>query len=192
MEEKFKIKPKLIGIAGCMFAGKSTAIVKQYIEEKKQGKTIEAFKPISNKRGGENIVSRDMPETPIPCKCVMDITEALETKADVVFIDEMQNFNAEQFKHTLKEFKKTDKTVYVAGLHKNGVNQYWENYTILEKLADRVDLIKVKCQLCSCNADFSCLTKFGEAKSFSTTKGAEYMNLCDACSIGKNVLEIGK
>ena len=187
-------KPKLIAITGLMYVGKSTKLVDIYSEELKQEKNIEAFKPISNKRGGEYIVSRDR-ELQIPCKCVMDITETIGSKADTIFIDEMQNFQSEQLSYTLNELKKTDKTIYVAGLSKKATNTYFENYHILEKLADKMEILKVKCQLCSCEADFSCLTKFGENKSFSTTKGAEYMNLCLACSEGKNALltkEIGK
>lgn len=177
---------KIIAIVGCMYTGKSTRLVDEYIELKKQEKTIDAFKPASSKRGGEFIISRDR-DVKIPCQLVSDITEALQSNADVIFIDEFQFFQKQQFNHAIKTLKEQNKKVFIAGLDKNGVNEYWDNYSTIQKYSDRIDLLKMKCQLCNIkDADFSCLEQFGKNKSCSTKDGAIYSNLCQGCSNGRN------
>lgn len=170
----------IIFVSGCMKAGKS----KWLIEEAISGTyfKIDAFKPLSKNRGGNYIVSRGC-ENKLFCKQIMDITEALSSQADCIVIDEYQFFNGDQLKYTLQEFKKRPFTnVLVAGLDKKDGLNYWNNYHIVEELADKHINLKAICDKCKkLNATISRLTKIGKDGSYSTTKGAEYEILCKAC-----------
>lgn len=163
---------------------------KWLIEEANSGKyiSVDAFKPLSHNRGGDFIVSRGT-DKKLPCKRVMDITEALSSEADCIEIDEYQFFNSDQLKYTLQELKKKPfKTVIVAGLDKKDGLNYWTNYHIVKELADKEINLKAICDKCGkLNATISRLTKLGKDGSYSTTKGAEYEILCQACYDMKNL-----
>lgn len=171
---------------GCMKAAKS----KWLIEEANSGKyyTVDAFKPMSQNRGGDFIVSRGT-DKKLPCKKVMDITEALASEADCIVIDEYMFFNSDQLKYTLQKLKqKPLTTVLIAGLDKKDGLNYWTNYHIVEELADVKINLKAICDKCGkLNAIISRLTKLGKDGSYSTTKGAEYEILCQACYDMKNL-----
>lgn len=169
-------------VFGAMCSGKSKYLIDLYKKEILEKKTVEAFKPMSKNRGGDFIVSRGTDDK-LPCKRIMDITEALASKADCVIIDEYQFFNSDQLKYTLQEFKKRPwQSVYIAGLDKKDGLNYWTNYLIVEKLADIKINLKAICDKCKkLNATISRLTKLGKDGSYSTTKGAEYEILCQAC-----------
>lgn len=170
----------IIFISGCMKAGKSQWL----IEEAKSGKyyKIDAFKPLTKNRGGNYIVSRGC-ESKLSCKKVMDITEAIASKADCIVIDEYQFFNSDQLRYTLQELRKRPFTnVLIAGLDKKDGLNYWNNYHIVEELADKHINLKAICDKCKkLNATISRLIKIGKDGSYSTTKGAEYEILCEAC-----------
>lgn len=176
----------IIFVSGCMKAGKSQWV----IEEAKSGKyyKIDAFKPLTKNRGGNYIVSRGC-ESKLSCKKVMDITEAIASTADCIVIDEYQFFNSDQLKYTLQELRKRPfVNVLVAGLDKKDGLNYWNNYYIVEELADKHINLKAICDNCKqLNATISRLTKLGKDGSYSTTKGAEYEILCQACYDMKNL-----
>lgn len=175
-------------VFGAMCSGKSKYLIDLYQKEISEGKTVEAFKPMSQNRGGDFIVSRGT-DKKLPCKRVMDITEALASKADTVIIDEYMFFNSDQLKYTLQEFKKRpNQSVVIAGLDKKDGLNYWTNYHIAEKLADIKINLKAICDNCKrLNATISRLKKLGKDGSYSTTKGAEYEILCQACYDMKNL-----
>lgn len=176
----------IIFVNGCMHSSKSLFLINEAKSDKYC--IVEAFKPLSHNRGGSHIVSRGTNDK-IPCKRVMDITEALSSEADGIFIDEYQFFNSDQLKYTLQELKKKPfKTVIVAGLDKKDGLNYWTNYHIVKELADKEINLKAICDNCKrLNATISRLTKLGKDGSYSTTKGAEYEILCQACYDMKNV-----
>ena len=176
----------IIFVNGCMAAGKSKWIIEEASSEKYY--TVDAFKPMSQNRAGDFIVSRGT-DKKLPCKRVMDITEVLGSKADCVIIDEYQFFNSDQLKYILQELKKKPfKTVIVAGLDKKDGLNYWTNYHIVKEFADKEINLKAVCDNCKrLNATISRLAKIGKDGSYSTTKGAEYEILCQACYDMKNL-----
>lgn len=176
----------IIFVNGCMHSSKSLFLIKEATSDKYC--TIESFKPLSHNRGGDFIVSRGTDDK-LPCKRVMDITEALASTANKILLDEYQFFNSDQLKYTLQELKKRpNTTVIVAGLNKKDGLNYWNNYHIVKELADKEINLKAICDKCGkLNATISRLTKLGKDGSYSTTKGAEYEILCQACYDMKNL-----
>lgn len=179
----------IIFISGCMYSGKSTFLVDTYVSLKTEYPTlkIEAFKPFKNKRGGEFIVSRAR-SVKIPCHMITNPQDILEYDADIYLCDEYQVFEHDSLRYVLKQLKEKGKLVYIAGLDKKAVNEYWTNYKMVEGLADRLIQLRTKCKLCSALAEVSTLVKFGNNKSFSTTQGAEYENLCDKHSQERSII----
>ncbi len=144
---------KIIAFCGPIFAGKSRELVKISNEAKTKGINVEAFKPSKHYQDGNFIKSRDGGE--IPCRLLDDMEEVLESRADLIVIDEYQFIKYKELDHILKELKLKKKTAIIGGLCKLSVDTYFENFKLLQKYTDRIVYLKAKCTICGKDAELT-------------------------------------
>ena len=132
-EKKIYNDGEFVLITGPMFAGKSKTLIDLFYEDK----NIEAFSPNIDTRTQE-IVSRDYKDKSIRCKKISSPLEIINSKANIVVIDEFQFLGpVELLVDAVNELKKQRKTIIMAGLDLLANGAEWKNYTVLKELCDK-------------------------------------------------------
>lgn len=144
-------------VAGCMFSGKTTELVRRLTRSSLAKQTVMAFKPIVDDRHDiDDIVTHDGPYTnPLEFKArrvkrPADIFDLSET-ADVVGIDEAQFFNSD-LPNVVETLARTGKRVIVAGLDLDFRGQPFGSMPELMARADEVLKTYAVCMVCGAPA----------------------------------------
>lgn len=138
-------------IYGCMKAGKSKYLIDTYNDLISKGFSIDVFQPVQNTREKGFLKSRAYPDVSIEAKITIDTSELLKSKADYIIVDEFQFLNPDYFKATLKELKKRNKNVIVAGLNYMASGKEFGTFTAIKDLATHKVHLTTKCCVDGCN-----------------------------------------
>ncbi len=160
-EKKIYNDGEFVLITGPMFAGKSKTLIDLFYEDK----NIEAFSPNIDTRTQE-IVSRDYKDKSIRCKKISSPLEIINSKANIVVIDEFQFLGpVELLVDAVNELKKQRKTIIMAGLDLLANGAEWKNYTVLKELCDKEVKLTAKCSCCGKPAKFTKMISGDNKKS---------------------------
>lgn len=163
---------------GCMYSGKSLNLIKKTLELEK---SYECFKPSIDIRNGDFIVSRDITNMKLPAKRINNLEEILESKAEIIVLDEIQFFSEENFTSVIKKLKKNNKIVLMSGLDRIANGEFWKIYLIAESLADKVIKLTAKCDLCGNIATYSKKIS-GTSSDVEIENGnVKYIPVCEKC-----------
>lgn len=174
-------KKNIIAVIGCMKAKKSKFLIDKYDELVNEGQTVELFSPSSNTRDGYFISSRAYPNRKIPATVVSDPLNILKSKADVLMVDEYFMFNSDYFKQFLKEVKKRNLKVFIAGLDKMANLKEFANYPILMKYTDEKIQLYADCSVDNCKekATLTMLERLESATDFIEGEMNKYSPVCE-------------
>jgi thymidine kinase len=137
-------KGKLVAIAGPMFAGKTTELIRIYGE----GEGVVVFKPDLDKRYTKQplVVSHDRVEIPSVLVNNDKPEEMLELigETKTVLVDEV-NFFTPSIVQVIEQLLTKGVDVYVAGLDRFADGGVWEPMAGLIKKADQVVMLTARC-----------------------------------------------
>lgn len=144
---------KLSIIAGCMFAGKSTELIRQYDRNQHAGLIGQAFNAAIDERYGKNkIIAHEMgnqqieiPASPIPTDNPGQILTEIKPDTQFVAIDETQFFNNE-IVEVVKILLAKNVQVIVAGLPTDFRGEPFGSMPVLIALADQITLLTAVCK----------------------------------------------
>lgn len=139
----------LHSIVGCMYAGKSTELIRQMTRAKIAGKNIKVFKPVIDDRYSTNeVVTHDgvVISTEVVAS-VADIPALVNDSVDVVGIDELQFFEEESWK-TLVQVVSDGTSVVTAGLSNDFLGKPFESVARVSMLADDITRLSAVCLQC--------------------------------------------
>lgn len=135
---------KLVAIAGPMFAGKTSYLIKVYGE----GRGVVVFKPDLDKRYTKRpvVVSHDRREIPSVLVNNDRPEEMLElvAEAKTVLIDEV-NFFADSIREVVEKLRNQGVDVYVAGLNRYADGDEWGAMNALTQIADERYELTARC-----------------------------------------------
>ena len=144
-------RSKVILFTGCMFSGKSLNLINKTLQ---LNKSYECFKPNIDSRDGDFVVSRDS-DVKLPAKRIKNLAEILDSKAEIIVLDEIQFFDQDSFEKTILDLKNTDKIVLMSGLDRIANGEFWDTYKVAEKLADEVIKLNAVCDECGGVASYT-------------------------------------
>lgn len=142
-------------ILGCMFASKSTELIKRANRYKSIGKKILAINCAINKRYNTNKISTHDNNT-LDCAIVQKLSEIFETdnnkvlyyNADVILIEELQFFK-DAFQFVTRAVDKDKKIVICAGLDGDYKREPFPVISQLIPHADKTIKLTAFCKICS-------------------------------------------
>ena len=146
------MKGKIEVITGCMFAGKSTELLKRL---KKSNQNFLLIKPKIDTRYDKNDVITHSGEklSALVVNSVSEISSKLED-IKLLGIDEAQFFNTTIVKDC-KLIKQFGVRIIIAGLHKDYLNNTFDSVDALIKIADTTTKLKAICNKCGGSATYS-------------------------------------
>lgn len=169
---------QIILFTGCMYSGKSLNLIKKTLELEK---SYECFKPSIDIRNGDFIVSRDATNMKLPAKRIENLEEVLESKAEIIVLDEIQFFNEENFASIIKKLKKKNRVVLMSGLDRIASGEFWKIYPIAESLADEVIKLTATCELCGGVATYSKKISGTNSDVEIENGDVKYIPVCEKC-----------
>lgn len=146
MKEKIG-KKEVVLISGPMKSGKSARLIEMYNDFSSKGITVECFKNSIDTRDVGYIKSRAYDET-VPCTTLNNIKECINSKADVVMIDEFQFIQAPIMADTVRHFIDNNRSLYIFGLDRIADGSKWPTYTAIKDLVDAEIQLKADCEMC--------------------------------------------
>lgn len=135
-------------IAGCMFSGKSTELIKRLTIATESNLTVAVFKPLADTRyGPDAIVSHNCQR--MKAQAVSRGTEILKraTEFDVIGLDESQ-FYDKSIISVCQNLVINGKLVIAAGLDLDFLARPFGSVPILMAYANRVDKLEAVCSVC--------------------------------------------
>lgn len=173
---------KLVLTVGCMFAGKSTALIAQGVKHDLAGQKIVYVKPQLDNRYSENeIVTHD--KLSVTAVAVSNDDSLLSipdvANADVILIDEIQFFT-EKFINEIDSIVTAGKTVYCSGLDTDFQAVPFPVTAHIMAIADEVTKLKAVCSDCGKEAGFSARTVANGDRVLLGSKDM-YKPVCRAC-----------
>lgn len=136
-------------ISGCMFAGKTTKLIKRITDARSNGLKVQVFKPsLDDRYGMETITTHN--GNKINCYAVKnsyDIQDNISLSTQVIAIDEVQFFDSRIIQTILNLIKKDIKVV-VAGLNLDFRGLPFGSMSTLLALADKITQINIECSHC--------------------------------------------
>lgn len=148
-----KMAKELSVIAGCMFSGKSTEIIRQFDRNLHAGLKGQAFNAaidirygkkqiIAHKTGDQQIA---IPATPVPIDKPEEILANLKPDTQFVAVDEAQFFSPE-IVDVVKNLLERNIQVIIAGLPNDFKGEPFGSMPILMALADQITLLTAVCK----------------------------------------------
>lgn len=165
---------------GCMFAGKTTAMINEAKAYQQVGKRVAIFKPALDIRYGEDVV-KTHDNIEMSAYAVQDIEEVMKisTDFDVICFDEVQFFNIELIKK-LKQLKFAHKDIIIAGLDTDFRREAFIVSKKVMELADEVIYLKSSCFYCNEEAGYSLRTS-ASTDLFELGAADKYLPVCLSC-----------
>jgi thymidine kinase len=148
---------KLEVIAGPMFAGKSSELLKRLLFLEHCGKKILALKPcIDDRYDATSIVTHNQLShdamAVIDLELVKDNYTVMPYNFHTIFIDEVQFFEAKESVWFIEETLRNGVNVVAAGLDQDSCGVPFETTARLLALADEVFKIRAFCNVCGLDA----------------------------------------
>ena len=140
-------------IAGGMYAGKSSELLR-YLSRAQYGKKrIQLFKPVlDNRYSADDVVTHSGASlTAIPVESALDIFSHIDPKTNVVGIDEAQFFD-HSIARVVDQLANEGVEVVVAGLNQDSSGNPFGSMPILLALADEVVSVRAVCVTCGADA----------------------------------------
>lgn len=136
-------------IFGCMFAGKSTEILKRIDVLRVTNQKYQVFSPKVDDRYGANIISSHIgwKHPAINISKAQEILDKLEEDVDFIFIDEIQFFDKDIVR-ILEKLANEGKKIIVAGLGADFRGKPFENTTSLIVRAEYITKLNSICNKC--------------------------------------------
>lgn len=140
-------------IAGGMYAGKSSELIR-YLSRSQYGKkSIQLFKPLlDNRYSASDVVTHSGTSLKaVPVDSALDIYSHLDPRTTVVGIDEAQFFDA-SISHVVDQLANEGLEVIVAGLNQDSSGNPFGSMPTLLALADNVITVRAVCVVCGQDA----------------------------------------
>lgn len=183
MEDK-----KIILVYGPMKSGKSAMLIDIYNNLLKQNTKVECFKNKIDTRDFRFIKSRKY-EQSVYCTMLDDIKDCLNSKADVIMLDEFQFVEAETILYIVNYCKTNNKALYIFGLDKIADGKEWPSFTIIKNIVDEKIKLTAKCEVCGDVAEYTKLENYN-GESIQIENGeTNYFPVCKKCFL-KNINNI--
>jgi thymidine kinase len=149
-------KGKLVVYYGCMFSGKTSALIQYISDLGLKNNELIVMKPSVDVRSGQaNIKTHDGKIHP----CVIyekdiEITSYVDQYTKVLALDEVQFFD-KMFLSEIKRLLGKGISVVASGLDKDYLNRPFGLMPALLDLADEKHHLKAKCEVCGADAEHS-------------------------------------
>ena len=142
-------------ICGCMFSGKTTALIQRLEHAADQGAEVIAFKhTVDDRYRGNQLVTHGGLSFAAVATSDADQIVALAGAADVVGIDEVQFFDA-SLTETCRHLRASGKYVFAAGLDRTCFGEPFEPVPALVRLANHVQRLRAQCATCGAPAEYT-------------------------------------
>ena len=160
-EQTVHAKPEMAGagrielLCGCMFAGKTGAMIRRLESFRVLGARIHAYKHALDQRYAEgDLATHDQHH--FPARAVPDGSVILRdaVACDVVAIDE-GHFFGEPLVTLCTELRERGLTVLVAGLDRNAWGRLYPAFVRLKAMADTCEVLHLPCRQCGAPALYS-------------------------------------
>lgn len=139
-------------IHGCMFAGKTTELIKNYQYYKMLNKNILVINSNKDTRSEKGSLCTHTNKT-VPCITISKLLPLIDTKdyleSNVIMIEEAQFFDNELIEFVMSSSEKYNKKVIVAGLILDCYRKKFGYILDLIPLADKVTHLKAICTECN-------------------------------------------
>ncbi len=154
LEVKAPVRPALIVIKGCMFAGKTEELIRLIRRAEIAGQKVMVFKPkIDDRYGIDCISTHDGMQHPAHCIGVsQDILQLIQADVDVVAIDEVQ-FLDQLIVQVCRALVMDGKRVVVAGLPLDFRGEPFGSMPLLLCEADEIRELTAICTVCGEDAN---------------------------------------
>jgi thymidine kinase len=146
---------RLVVIAGCMFAGKTTRLIAHLAAAQSAGRRVLAIKHQLDDRydavqlsthDGRHFAGQAVPDA--------DAIVPLAKRADVLGIDEM-HFFWQPLVAVCRRLRESGKEVITAGIDHDAWGQAFPAVAALKDAADDVELLTTPCSVCGASARYS-------------------------------------
>lgn len=139
-------------VTGCMFAGKTTELMRLKDREEFAGNKVLVFKPSNDTRslGIKNHEGKEFPAIEVSFNDPSQIFQYLEKGVSAVFIDEAQFFGLD-LASVVEVILKNGIRVYVAGLQNDFRHEGFGSMPTLLSKADKITLLYA---VCTYNSDW--------------------------------------
>lgn len=152
---------KIILVAGSMFSGKTSYLIKAAEEYTKHNKSIKIFYPKLDIRYKEDsITSHD--NSSIKATAIANPVDISADTEDLIIIDELQFFS-ESIVERLLDLRDLGKVVIAAGLDRDYRGKFFKNTKKIESIADEVKHLFAVCAVCKKTAAYSQRIRNGHA-----------------------------
>ena len=177
------MKGRIEIITGCMFAGKSTELLRRV---RKSNKTVLLIKPRMDFRYAKSSINTHSGEQ-IDAIVVNTVAEILNKLDDInlVAIDEAQFFDKSILEDCLK-ISDMGINIIIAGLEFDYLHEKFDSMKNLLNVADSITKLQAICAECSDSASYSHRIVNQKSKILVGHKDC-YEPLCAQCYIKKNV-----
>ena len=165
-------------ITGCMFAGKSTELIRRL---ESHNENFLLVKPkLDNRDKGDIIVTHS--GIKIKAKRVRDLSDIFDTIAGVkvLGIDEAQFFD-NKILDDLMYLRKCNIKIILAGLEKDYLDNFFGSMKEIIKISDSVTRLKASCTRCTNSATHSYRKTKGSNNQFLIGDKNSYEALCAEC-----------
>lgn len=163
---------------GCMFAGKTTALVNEYVKAEKEGANVICVKPALDTRYGiDEIVTHD--GVKVPAKPIGNLQDLKGLTADIILVDEVQFFPI-GITSIIQKWLREGRTVIAAGLDLDYRGLPFENMERLLPYATDVFKLMATCDLCGDVAKRSIRTS-GSTNVVELGASDKYKAVCLRC-----------
>jgi thymidine kinase len=170
---------KITGIIGCMFAGKSTRLIKEIEKANHKGKNFIAIKPsMDNRYDKDYIVTHDKLQFKAINVDLSNMREVLDRNHEIIFIDELQFFD-ESIVDTLIKLAYQGIEIWFSGLNYDYKKNEFANVKYMKKFCEKIHYLKAKCE-CGMPAEYS--KRMIESEDLFVLGGEEsYKPVCENC-----------
>ncbi len=179
--KKRELKAGIVLILGCMWAGKTTELMRQYWRYSYSGyKTLLVTHTIDDKHSKANeVVTHDGKKAEaVKVSALRDIESA--EGVEVIFVDEGQFF--EDLSETVREWRRSGKRVYVASLNADFNMEAFGQAHELVPVAERVKTLSAICFYCKDMAYHSKkITPSANSNIIDVGAADKYCAVCYAC-----------
>ncbi len=142
-------------ICGCMFSGKTTALIHRLEQAADQGAEVVAFThAVDDRYRGNQLVTHGGLSFAAVATANAEQIVALAGAADVVGIDEVQFFDA-SLTEACRHLIASGKYVFAAGLDRTCFGDPFEPVPALVRLATHVQRLRAQCAACGAPAEYT-------------------------------------
>lgn len=167
---------------GCMFAGKTTALLAAGRKAQHSPHELMVFKPFIDQRynGNQAIVSHNQERlTAVPIDRPTSMLQHIDTHTRIVLIDELQFFDP-SIVDTIEQMRKRSLQIIGAGLLLDYRKEIFGSMDILKKIADKAVELFAACELCGADAQYT-FRKVQQTDLISPGGSEQYSARCSSC-----------